>query len=901
MKTKFTVLVFIFPLFLFSQANDQWKQFIKEKTDKTQELFYLSKTQDAILNNCKIIKKLDSQYSVISFSKKEDVNQKLILLPLNNMWKLPNSLKNHTLKRNYTIVTDDIKKISEKLNTLKIENFIYGNVLLVNTNYKTLVNQIIPLNNVLSVSLESYVPTLESKITDQNFSVNQINMLSENFKDVTGANHIVSIKDAFFDTNDVDLLQKHIASNTQSDQVSTHATAMATIVAGLGNSSVLGLGVAPKAKVQSSNFLSLFPDEIASLKGATVQNHSYGTIIENFYGNLASVYDKTLYENPTISHVFSAGNKGNEGFKTITGNFKQSKNSIVVGSVNASGNSMSFSSKGPAYDGRIKPEIVAYSTEGTSNAAAITSGIITLMKELYEKKYVAPLQNTIIKAILVNSAKDLGNIGPDFTYGFGNVNALKCLNTIEKNRIIVGNSISGQKNNHQITIPQNIKNLKITLTWTDPPAPANTNISLIHDLDLELISPTGSFLPWILNPNLPQEPATNGIDTINTIEQIELDNPQFQTYTISVSNSLLNTDVQNYYIVYDYELKNTFEWNYPILNDNFPTDGKTISPIKWNTTLDGNTGDLAISYNDGQIWETIKTNISISSGQFLYLPSQELFTKAKLKMKIGNEEFISENFIISYDLNTTTSLVCNGITEINWSKPETVSSFNIYELVNQTLTFKEQVTDTNYTFPNGKIHAISPNIDSVEGIKSESTLRYENNSNCYFEFVNAEIKNDNQITISTNLFSLFQIKKVQLLKLINNKEVLIEMISIPKSKSFTLADLNPTEGFNKYIVRLTLEDNTIINSKAIDIISLGTSDFFIFPTVLKTNQDINIESKTEAESFFYLFNMNGQNVSTQSFSSKSNTITLPSLTSGIYIYKVTSKSGKNKTGKISIQ
>ncbi|WP_158729940.1 MULTISPECIES: S8 family peptidase [unclassified Flavobacterium] len=901
MKTKLTLLSIILPLILFSQSAEKWKQFIREKKMDTTASFYLSETKNAILNNCKIEKKLDNKFSVISFSRNLIKDPNLTLYPVNNMWKLPNNLKKHSSKKKYTIVSKDIKTLTEKLKSLKIENTVQSDLVFLNTDYKTLVNLIIPIQNVTSITQESFTPIVESKIIDQNFSLNQINMLSKNFADVCGSDQIVSIKDEFFDINDIDLLNKHIPSNTQSKQVSKHATAMATIVAGLANSSILGKGVAPKAKIQSSNFLFLFPDEYTSLQGATIQNHSYGTVIENFYGTLAAAFDKNLYEDTIINHIFSAGNRGTVGYKSITGNFKQSKNSIVVGSIDANENSMAFSSKGPAYDGRIKPEIVAYSTEGTSNSTAIVSGIISLMKELHNKINTTPLQNSTTKAILINSAKDLGNMGPDFTYGYGNVNALKCLNTIQNKRIITGSINSEQKNLHQISVPSNSENLKITLAWTDPPAPVNSNICLINDLDLALISPTETFLPWILNQDLPQLHASKGIDKVNTVEQIELKNLQYQTYTISVSSSILNTNSQNYSIVYDYDLKNKFEWNYPIENDNFPIDGRTISPIKWSSTITGTNGELSISYNDGLTWELIKTNINLQNEQYLYLPLQELFTRAKLKMKIGNEEFLSDSFIISYDLNTTTSLVCNGTTEINWSKPSNVSSFNIYELIYDSLQLKEQVTGTSYTYTNGKNHAVAPFFENTEGIKSESTFRYENNSNCYFELTSAEITTKNQITVSANLFSLFQIKRVELIKITNNKEVIIEIINKPNAKNFTFFDSNPAEGFNKYNIRLVLEDNSEINSKAIDIIFMGTNDFFVFPTILKTNQDINIETKTEEESSFYLFNLNGQNTVSQSFTTKSNSITLPSLSSGIYIYKITSKTGKNKTGKISIQ
>ena len=76
----------------------------------------------------------------------------------------------------------------------------------------------------------------ESKIVDQNFTINTINKANTYFPMITGDNQIVSIKDDFFDLADIDLLNKHIPSTTQSATVSSHASAMATIVSGIGNS-----------------------------------------------------------------------------------------------------------------------------------------------------------------------------------------------------------------------------------------------------------------------------------------------------------------------------------------------------------------------------------------------------------------------------------------------------------------------------------------------------------------------------------------------------------------------------------------------------------------------------------------------------------------------------------------
>jgi len=378
-----------------------------------------------------------------------------------------------------------------------------------------------------------------------------------------------------FNLDDIDLVNKHISSSTQSATVSSHATAMATIVAGLGNSSVLGKGVVQKAKIQSSDFLNIYPDEVTTLQGAATQNHSYGTEIENFYGSLANAYDSQLFLNSNLTHCFSSGNSGLQGYKSITGNFKQSKNSIVLGCIDQKEVIMPFSSKGPAYDGRIKPELVAYSTQGTSNSTALATGIITLMKQHYKTINNSSLTNALTKAILITSAKDLGNPGPDFTYGYGNIDADKSLKTISENRIISGNLPSGQTNTHTITVPANAKNLKITLVWNDLPAAINSNISLVNDLDMEVISAdNNTFLPWILNPEVPEQQALRGKDKINTIEQITIENPASGSVAINVVGAYVSNTSQEYGIAYEYELENQFEWNYPVINDNFPYDGK---------------------------------------------------------------------------------------------------------------------------------------------------------------------------------------------------------------------------------------------------------------------------------------------------------------------------------------
>ncbi len=885
-----------------AQNSDRWKKYIKNDNERKFEKYYFTSLENAHQNQLKIIKKLDNSFCIVENNSSKNNKRLNPILPVNNLWKLPADFSSHKENRQYILAADTIKTLLADLKLLNIPalKVLDHHFVVIKSSSAKIINEVIGLNSISAVSQESLQPKGDSKIIDQNFSINSVTKAHINFPSVKGENQIVSVKDDFFNVKDVDLLNKHIPSQTQSSIVSSHATDMATIVSGLGNSSVLGKGAAPDAKIQSSDFMNIYPDETADLQGVSTQNHSYGTVIENFYGSLANAYDTQLSLNPNLTHCFSSGNNGLEGYKSITGNFKQSKNSIVLGCIDQNEIIMPFSSRGPAYDGRIKPELVAFSSQGTSNSTALTSGIIALMKQHYEIINHTALTNALTKAILVNSAKDLGTSGPDFIYGYGNVNADKCLKTISENRITSGTAASGQTNLHQITVPPNAKNLKITLVWNDLPAPINSNICLINDLDLEVLSPeNNTFLPWILNPDIPEQPAVRGKDKINTIEQVTIENPSSGLYTIKTAGTYIFNMPQDYSIAYEYELENQFEWNYPVSHDNFPYDGKTISPFKWQSSFSDASAQLSISFNNGTTWEILSDNIQLKSEQFTYMPSEQKFAKAKLKMNIQGIDYISDSFTISYDLNIRNSLVCSGATEINWDKPAGVETFNIYQLTGNSFEFKEQITNSVYTYTDGKIYTVAAVFDSNEGIKSESTLEYAQNSNCYFELAFAEILDD-KVKITTSLFSLYNIKRIELVKLNNGSEAVIGTIQDVNSKTFSFSDETPVKGKNTYKINIILENDNVVSSSILDTNYSGDELFFVYPTLIHQNEELNIETHKEESAVFYLYDINGQNIVTSPLLSKNNTINLKITSAGIYLYKIITNSGGVQTGKIAV-
>src|SRR5690606_19263562 len=85
------------------------------------------------------------------------------------------------------------------------------------------------------------------------------------------------------------------------------------------------------------------------------------------YTTFTQTADRQVRQMPNLMHVFSAGNSGNSncgygagpGWGNITGGIKAGKNVIAVGNVTALDVLSSSSSRGPASDGRIKPDICA--------------------------------------------------------------------------------------------------------------------------------------------------------------------------------------------------------------------------------------------------------------------------------------------------------------------------------------------------------------------------------------------------------------------------------------------------------------------------------------------------------------------------------------------------------------
>ncbi len=228
------------------------------------------------------------------------------------------------------------------------------------------------------------------------------------------------------------------------------------------------------------------------------------------------------------------------GYDTIP-DFKNAKNVITVGSVDKSDMSSPFSNWGPSDDGRVKPDLVAigsnifstssnsstsYTTaSGTSMASPAVNAIAGVVREHYESTLGLDASAAMVKALLIQTAEDMGRTGPDYQFGWGMVRADNAIDSINvgASRFVDGNATQqGQQFIHTFDVTSTDKDVKVTLVWTDIPATPFSAKTLINDFNLELVDPNGVVhFPWILGGlAAPEESATRGINTVDNVEQV---------------------------------------------------------------------------------------------------------------------------------------------------------------------------------------------------------------------------------------------------------------------------------------------------------------------------------------------------------------------------------------------
>ena len=367
------------------------------------------------------------------------------------------------------------------------------------------------------------------------------------------------------------IVQQYITNNS-----GDHGDHCAGIIFGGGNINPTTRGMAWGADLGVYGVGGPFPTSYQAFdsitnhynnKNVRITSTSYGNGNNAGYTSLARLMDVQTNDMPELLHVFSAGNSGSSnfgygagaGWGNITGGHKQAKNVIATGNLTSIDALANSSSRGPAYDGRIKPDICAvgtsvYSTTnvnnyttktGTSMACPGIAGVSAQLYQAYKETHNGNSPNSaLIKGILLNTADDLGNPGPDYKHGWGRVNARRAYNVLAANQFIHDTVANGGGDIHTINVPANVAELRVMLYWHDYEATANASQALVNDLNLTVSDPNSQTTqPWVLNPapnaTTLNQNATRGVDALNNVEQVTISNPAAGNYTINVMGTLV--------------------------------------------------------------------------------------------------------------------------------------------------------------------------------------------------------------------------------------------------------------------------------------------------------------------------------------------------------------------------
>ncbi len=395
-------------------------------------------------------------------------------------------------------------------------------------------------------------------VSDTGLDSGDLENIHDDFKDKTIIGAIGELNTERTDWSDIQGHGTHVAGSAVGTGVHYHGDYA---------------GMAPEADLyficlgDSSSYLEDITDgdiERAYAAGGRVMNNSWGSSSWNYGGEYnaeAQRYDTISRQYPDLLLIFAAGN---ENCKIdLEDNFSLSyegvtKNCLTVGASenyrpelsyyyygmlfddididdpyfydqpaepnNKTQQGMAcFSSRGPAKDGRAKPDIVApgtwiYSTEslyddsndgerksyytykfGTSMASPLAAGACAdIVQFLKEAKNFSSPSSALVKAVLINGARSMGNgqfdnaveipdETPNHVNGFGHVNLYESLNP-SCGELFVTESVieeTGKSVSYSFT-KESDGPVSATLCWTDVPGTVGAALALVNDLDISV-------------------------------------------------------------------------------------------------------------------------------------------------------------------------------------------------------------------------------------------------------------------------------------------------------------------------------------------------------------------------------------------------------------------------------
>ena len=308
---------------------------------------------------------------------------------------------------------------------------------------------------------------------------------------------------------------------------------------------------------------------------AYIHSASWGSSKAGEYDTRCADLDKYVWEHADFLPVFSAGNDGRSGARTI-GSPAAAKNVLAVGATQNTRTSYpaddqptgdptqtaTFSSRGPCRDGRTKPDIAApgvgilstraynheysrgvpesntnYAFEcGTSMSCPLTAGAVALVREwlmmradeFADEDGKRPTA-ALMKAIVTGGAKDAAR--PNNDQGWGRVDVMETLAPSNRAvKLIDRIPFADGEDFTWVVETTNDAPLDVQLAWIDFPGSATGSQSaprIVNDLDLTVQSFEEGTIRY--------GNGGDSADTLNTLESVRIEKAAATRYYVTVS------------------------------------------------------------------------------------------------------------------------------------------------------------------------------------------------------------------------------------------------------------------------------------------------------------------------------------------------------------------------------
>ncbi|GMI14902.1 hypothetical protein TrLO_g7348 [Triparma laevis f. longispina] len=360
----------------------------------------------------------------------------------------------------------------------------------------------------------------------------------------------------------------------------------------------IGVANAQYLNVPGNLATQMFP--YAKRVNALLHSNSWGSESNSMTGDARQV-DQYSWDNQDFLVLVAAGNSGGDGSSQFPGSLgapATAKNCVSVGATSNGDNDNDlayFSSRGPAFDNRIKPDVVApgyfissansktnptdnhcssVGMAGTSMATPVTAGIAALAQEYFEKGWYPsgtkkngdgfkPM-GALLKAVLINGGQRLttsmanyqGSNWPNFDQGHGIIELDATLNfkdAFKEQGLFVRGDFADMPKFASSSDPAvtqkftstgtscmpdgQTKEFRATLVWHDYPSSTSTSKSLVNDLDIKVVGSDGN----VYYPN-----GGSGRDSVNNAESVVFTPTDGVEYTVEISANTVAQGPQPY-------------------------------------------------------------------------------------------------------------------------------------------------------------------------------------------------------------------------------------------------------------------------------------------------------------------------------------------------------------------